>query len=47
MIQRQIYIRQRLRLDSLCRIHNQNRAVARRQASGNLVVKVHMSRRVD
>ena len=47
MIQGQIHIRQRLSLHALSRIHHQNRSVTGRQASGNLIIKVHMSRRIN
>ena len=47
MIQRKIHIRQRLRLHSLRRIHNQDRSVTGCKASGYLIVKVYMSRRID
>ena len=47
MIQRQINIRQRLRLYTLRRVHNQNRAVARRQRPAHLIIEIHMSRRID
>ena len=47
MIQRKIHIRQRLRLDALCCVHNQNCAVARCQCTADLIVKVHVSGSVD
>ena len=47
MIQCKIYIRKRLCLNSLCCINNKNRSVAGRQASGHLIVKVHMPGGVD
>ena len=33
MVKRKIYIRKRLRLDSLCSVNHKNRSVARRKAS--------------
>ena len=47
MIQREIGIRERLRLDPLARIHDQDRAVAGCESPGYLVIKVHMTRRID
>ena len=47
MIQRQITIGQRLRLNALRRVHYQKRAFTGSQASGHLVIKVNMSRRIN
>ena len=47
MIQRQVDICQGLGLHSLGRVHHQDRPVAGCQAPGNLVVKIHMPRRID
>ena len=47
MIQRQIYICQSLGLDSLGSIYYQHSTIAGCQASGYLIVKIHMSRCVD
>ena len=47
VIQCQIDVRQGLGFDSLGSIHHQNRSIAGRQASGNLVIKIYMPRRVD
>ena len=43
MIQRKIYIRKCLRLDTLCRIYNQYCAVAGSKTSRHLVIKIDMS----
>ena len=43
MIQSQVHVSQCLGLDSLCCVHHQDCAVAGCQASGHLIVKVHMS----
>ena len=47
MIQRQIYVRQRLCLDPLRRVHHQDRAIAGRQAPGHFIIKVNMSGGID
>ena len=47
MIQRKIYIRKCLRLDTLRCIDNEQRAVACGKASGNLIVEVNMARGVN
>ena len=47
MIQCQIYVRQCLCLNSLCRIHDKDCAVTGGKASGNLIVKIDMSRGID
>ena len=47
MIQRQIDIRQGLCLDTLCRIHDKDCAVAGCQGTADLVIEVYMSRCVD
>ncbi|CDC62825.1 putative uncharacterized protein [Clostridium sp. CAG:448] len=46
-IHRKIGIGKRLCLNPLCRVHNQQCAVARFQRTGDLVVKVHMSGRIN
>ena len=47
MLQRQIDIGKCLRLDSLCGVHNQDRAVAGSQGAAHFVVKIHVSGCVD
>ena len=47
MIQCQIYIGQCLRLNALCRIYDKDCTITGSQASGNLIVKIHMPRCVD
>ena len=47
MVECQIHICQCLGFDTLGRVHHQDGAVAGRQASGYLVVKVHMARCID
>ncbi len=47
MIQRQIYVRQRLGLDALRRIHHKDCAVTGCQTAAHLIVKIHMPGRVD
>ena len=47
VLQRQVHVRQRLRLDALRRVHHQQRALARRQAARHLVREVDVSGRVD
>ena len=47
IIQRKVNIRKRLRLNALCCVHNQNRTFACRQAAGNLIVKINMTRCVN
>ena len=47
MIQRQIHIGQGLGLDTLGGIHHQYGPVTGRQASGYLIIKVHMPRGVN
>ncbi len=47
MIQRKVYIGQRLSLHALSRVHHKNRSVTGRKAPGHLVVKVNMTRRVN
>ena len=46
-LQRQIEVRQRLRLDALRGVHDQDRALARRQAARDLVGEVDVSGGVD
>ena len=46
MIQCQIYICQCLRFNSLSRIHHKNCPVAGRKASADLIIEIHMSRRI-
>ena len=47
VLQRQIEVGQRLRLDALRRVHDQDRALAGGQAARDLVGEVHVARRVD
>ena len=47
MVQCHIYIGKCLSFDSLCCIHNKDRSVTGSKASGNFIVKVHMSRGID
>ena len=47
MIQSQVHVRQRLRLDSLGSIHHQHRSVAGRQRPAHLIIKIHMTGRID
>ena len=47
MIQCQINIRQRLRLDTLCCIYDQNRPITGSKTSGNLIVKIDMPWCID
>ena len=47
VVQGQVHVGQSLGLDALGGVHYQDRAVAGRQASGHLVVKVNVSRSVD
>ena len=47
MIDRQIRIRQRLRLNSLRRVNHQQRALASRQRPRDLVRKVHVAGGID
>ena len=47
MVQRQVHIRQRLRLHPLRRVHHEDRSVAGGKASGDFIVKVHMPRSID
>jgi hypothetical protein len=47
VLERQIDVRQRLRLDSLRRVHHEDGAVARRERSADLVGEVDVPRRVD
>ena len=47
MVERQIRVRQRLRLDPLGRVDDQDRALAGRERPADLVVEVHVARRVD
>lgn len=43
----QVQVRERLRLDALGRVHQQDRALARRERPRHLVGEVDVSRRVD
>ena len=47
MIQRQIDIGQSLSLHTLSRIHYQNGSVTGRKTPGHLIIKIHMSGRVN
>jgi hypothetical protein len=47
LLQRQIQVRQRLRLDALCGIHQQHGALTRFQRAGYLVGEVHVTGGVD
>ena len=47
VLQRQVDVGQRLRLDALRRVHDQDRALAGGQAARDLVGEVHVPRRVD
>ena len=47
MVQCQINIRQCLRLDSLCSIHDQDRTITGSKTSGNFIVKIDMSWCID
>ena len=47
VLDRQIGVGQRLRLDALRRVHQQQRALARRQRPRDLVREVDVARRVD
>ena len=46
-VHRQEQIGQRLRLDSLRRVDNENRALARRERARDFISEVHVTRRVD
>ena len=47
MVNGKVGIRKRLRLDTLCRIYNQDSALAGGKRARNLVPEVNMARRVD
>ena len=47
MIQRQIHVRQRLRLDSLGRIHHQHRSITGGKRPAHLIIKIHVAWRID
>ena len=47
VVQRQVGVGERLRFDSLRRVHHQQRALARLQAARNFVREVHVAGRVD
>ena len=47
VLDREVRVRERLRLDSLRRIHDEHRALARLEAARDLVGEVHVTRRVD
>jgi len=47
IVDRQIGVRDRLRLDALCGIDHEHRAFARAHASRHFIVEVHVARRVD
>ena len=46
-VDREVGVAQRLRLDALRRVHDQQRALARGERTRDLVVEVHMPGRVD
>src|SRR5207244_1578588 len=46
-VQREVQVRQRLRLDPLRGVHQQYGALARLERPGHLVGEVHVARRVD
>ena len=47
MIQRKVYIGQRLSLHALSRVHHKNRSVTGRKAAAHLIVEIHMAGRVN
>ena len=47
VLERKIRVGKRLRLHALRGVHNEHRALARGERAGDLVVEVHMARRVD
>ena len=47
VLEREVDVRQCLRLHALCRVDNEERALARGKAARDLVVEVDVSRRVD
>ena len=47
VVQREVGVRERLRFDALACVHDQHRAFAGREGTADLVVEVHMPRRVD
>ena len=47
VLQRHVYVGQRLRLDALRRVHHQQRAFAGRQCPADLIAEVHMAGGVD
>ena len=47
VLQGEIDVRERLSLDALCGVHDEDRSVARGEGTADLIVKIHMSGRVD
>ena len=47
MVERQVDVRERLRLDALGRVHDQDRALARGERARDLVGEVHVAGGVD
>ena len=47
MVHRQVAVGQRLRLNSLARVHDEDRALAGRQGAAHLVVEIHMTGGID
>ena len=47
MFQSQINIGESLRLDTLCGVHHQDRAVTGRQRAAHFIVEIHMAGRID
>ena len=47
VLDRQVGVRERLRLDALGRVHDEQRALARLERARHLVREVHVARRVD
>ena len=47
LLRRQMHVGDRLRLDALRRVHDQQRAFAGRQAARHFVGEIHVARRVD
>ncbi len=47
VVDREVTVGKCLRLDPLRRVHDENSALAGSQASGNLIIKIDMARRVD
>ncbi len=47
VVDRKIDVRQRLRLDALRRVHDEHRAFACRKRARDLIIEVHVTRRVN